>query len=500
MTDEHESTAIAPRKALVQSGAEVGAFVPSSLDEVFRIAQAMSLSGLAPPSLNTPEKITVAILAGAELGLPPFQSVQSFAVINSRPTIWGDGMLAVIRSRGIRVREWTEGEDDGRVAHCEITRPDTGEIIERKFSVSDAKKAGLWGKAGPWQQYPGRMLQMRSRAFACRDGAADILRGFQMREEIEDYGATATPVGADGLKARLEAQKTSDEGYNAHAERVIDGIEPVQQEKARRTRRTRAQIDLDGRVAAFLAEHEDASAGDLAEALEAPLADVEASLARLGVERDADDDGERPTPQTSMDADHQRAEPEGEAQAELPLGESAPTAEAEQDTSASATPASPDSQDQEDSGQTQPSEPSSAGGDARDAGEPTETSQPSSDVSPGPGDLYRMALANAGDFATLRATVTDFRKTEAWINASEDEQADYVKDAVGRLSALHTADPAIPTPAENTWVFALWMPVSPNKDTLRQVFALLQQTPDWLASPQDRRDVIASAVEGRLSA
>jgi hypothetical protein len=56
-----------------------------------------------------------------------------------------------------------------------------------RFSVSDAKKAGLWGKSGPWTQYPKRMLQLRARGFALRDAFPDVLKGLVTAEEAQDY-------------------------------------------------------------------------------------------------------------------------------------------------------------------------------------------------------------------------------------------------------------------------------------------------------------------------
>jgi hypothetical protein len=194
-------------KPQIVAGAQVAALVPQTLDEAFRLSGAIAASGLAPKGIDRPEQIMVAIMAGAELGLAPFQSLQSFAVVNGRPTLWGDGLVAVVRARGVKLREWIAGEGDGMVAYCECTRPDTGEQIERTFSVADAKKAGLWGKTGPWTQYPKRMLQMRARAWSLRDGCGDMLRGIQVREEVEDFqpAREVTPQ-ASGIRARLEAQ------------------------------------------------------------------------------------------------------------------------------------------------------------------------------------------------------------------------------------------------------------------------------------------------------
>jgi hypothetical protein len=220
----------AERKPQVVAGAPVAALVPQNLEEAFRLAGAIAASALAPRGLDKPEQIMVAIMAGAELGLAPFQSLQSFAVVNGRPTLWGDGLVAVVRARGVRIKEWIEGEGDAMVAHCEVTRPDTGETIPGEFSVADAKKASLWGKQGPWQQYPRRMLKARARAFALRDGCADMLRGIQVREEVEDYDPAPRPAQAvetTGMRARLEGRQKAG-GFDAgHVARQLDAASDV---------------------------------------------------------------------------------------------------------------------------------------------------------------------------------------------------------------------------------------------------------------------------------
>lgn len=167
--------------AQLRTGGGISAIVPHSIEEVFRLATAIAKSGLAPNGIKTPEQITIAIMHGMELGLPPMQAVQRIAVVNGRPTIWGDAIPALLWSRGFRLREW----DDDTTSFCEITRPD-GTKITRMFSDADAKSAGLLGKSGPWTQYKRRMRQMRARGYAARDGAADVLGGLYVREELED--------------------------------------------------------------------------------------------------------------------------------------------------------------------------------------------------------------------------------------------------------------------------------------------------------------------------
>ena len=176
---------VEPKIVPLKAGGRVAAIVPQSVEEVFRLATAIAKSGLAPQGLKSAEQITIAIMHGAEIGLPPMQAIQRIAVVNGRPTLWGDAVPALLLSRGFKIREWMVGGPNTRCAMCEVTRPD-GEKIERSFSQADAVLAGLWGKAGPWKQYPERMMQMRARGYAARDGAADVLSGLYIAEEVQD--------------------------------------------------------------------------------------------------------------------------------------------------------------------------------------------------------------------------------------------------------------------------------------------------------------------------
>lgn len=157
---------------------------PQNLDEAMKYAKLIADSDLAPKDYKgKPGNVIVAMQMGYELGLKPMQAIQNIAVINGRPSIWGDALLAIIMSHHDfeHVKEWQEGE----TAHCSIKRKNQ-ELKTKSFSIADAKKAGLWGKQGPWSQYPDRMLQMRARGFCCRDAFPDALKGIHMAEEARD--------------------------------------------------------------------------------------------------------------------------------------------------------------------------------------------------------------------------------------------------------------------------------------------------------------------------
>lgn len=157
--------------------------------DLMQLAQLMHRSGLAPKGLGSPEAIAAAAIYGQGIGMTFNQAILSVAVIQGRPTLWGDGMLGLCRNSPVfdneRFKEYFEGAGDDLVAVCECAR--VGCPVSRsEFSVADAKRAGLWSKGGPWAQYPKRMLKARARAFALRDTFSDVLCGFYSREEMQD--------------------------------------------------------------------------------------------------------------------------------------------------------------------------------------------------------------------------------------------------------------------------------------------------------------------------
>ncbi|MBP1180022.1 recombinase RecT [Methylobacterium sp. PvR107] len=193
----------------MMSGGRIAPIIPQSMEDAYRLGTAIVKAGMAPRGMETAEKCMVAILRGLEVGLSPMQAVDKIAVVNGRPTIWGDGAMALVRASGLCefVKERIDGEGDGRVAICESKRKGEVEAVRRTFSVSEAKEAGLWNKQGPWKQFPARMLQMRARAFALRDLYADVLGGLYLREEIEDEGRPARAETPPPAEPRRQVQQ-----------------------------------------------------------------------------------------------------------------------------------------------------------------------------------------------------------------------------------------------------------------------------------------------------
>ena len=173
---------------LTNTGNQTFSLSPRNLDEAMKYAELLSKSSFVPREYKgKPGDILVAVQMGAETGLPPIQALQNIAVINGRPSVWGDAALAICQShpKYESIQEKIVGTGDSMMAECIVKRKGE-EDYTVTFSVQDSKKAGLWGRQGPWSTYPKRMLQMRARGFALRDKFSDALKGMITREEAED--------------------------------------------------------------------------------------------------------------------------------------------------------------------------------------------------------------------------------------------------------------------------------------------------------------------------
>jgi hypothetical protein len=175
---------------------------------LWQLATLIFRSKVAPKELDSIEAICVVIAKGRTIGLDPFQSVESIAVINNKPLLFGATPLAVCRTSILwdetGFDEWFEQSGqrikgnpvtyaDDTAAVSQVKRIDSPDPKQCRFSVADAKRAGLWGKtnrdgsAAPWTAYPQRLLQARARGFNLWDNFGEALKGLAIRELNEDH-------------------------------------------------------------------------------------------------------------------------------------------------------------------------------------------------------------------------------------------------------------------------------------------------------------------------
>lgn len=268
---------------------EMSIYEPRDLRELEGFITRICHSSVVPTAYRgKPNDAIVAAMYGKECaGLGPMISLQSIAVINGKPAFYGDALPGIAFNKGMIVDmdESFEGKpyDEDFTAVCIVTRP-SGSKVTQRFSVADAKKAGLWGKSGPWSQFPKRMMQWRARSWAIRDAAPHLLFG-PTYEELTDQpsiGAdraldvtprTAAPLAdpADTIAvydefgqedmlapaevaawAKQRVAEATDEGLeellaqNGHAPAVIEAVEAEKARRAAKANRALPLFDADG--------------------------------------------------------------------------------------------------------------------------------------------------------------------------------------------------------------------------------------------------------------
>jgi hypothetical protein len=172
-------------------------FAPTTLSEAISFSEMLASSSMIPKAFQgKPEDVLVCVQWGCEIGLAPLQALQNIAVINGKPSIYGDAAMALVQASSVceDVEEYFEGEGTPNpVAVC-VARRKGRKPVTVRFGIDDAKRAGLWGKQGPWSMYPKRMMQMRARGFALRDAFPDVLRGLITSEEAQDFVESQLPA------------------------------------------------------------------------------------------------------------------------------------------------------------------------------------------------------------------------------------------------------------------------------------------------------------------
>lgn len=214
--------------------AAVQPIVPANWQEITAIASAICRANMAPKSycktdaygkmvyvdgkpVPEPEKVAIAIMHGMEVGMTPMTSLQSLAVINGMPSVYGDGLVALVRASGWLedLQEGIETDEQGKpqIAWCKVKRKGEASWKERELTYVECVRAGWTNKDGPWKLTPGRMMTVRVRGWLLRDMFADVLRGLHSAEEMEDMVDVTQQEAATTSGPAPAEPKRSDEKY-----------------------------------------------------------------------------------------------------------------------------------------------------------------------------------------------------------------------------------------------------------------------------------------------
>lgn len=191
-------------------------------DQAFSLAERIARSNLLPTAYrNKPQDTAIALMMGAEIGLPPMTSLNRIVVVEGKPTLDAQGMVAVIRQAGHSI----SGEVSSQGAKVVGKRKDTGDEMTVSFTLQDAQRAGLANR-NVWKSYPGPMCWARAVSQLARMLFADCLLGFSYVPEEADFDGKHN-FTADGVPAEVEAPSPQPSGRAARVGTVRPAPEPA---------------------------------------------------------------------------------------------------------------------------------------------------------------------------------------------------------------------------------------------------------------------------------
>jgi hypothetical protein len=153
------------------------ALVP--VDQIERMAVSVARSGLF--GVKTSDQAMALMLIAQAEGLHPAIAARDYHVINGRPALRADAMLARFQAAGGKV-EWGEYTDTKVVG--KFSHP-SGGSVEIAWTTKMAQDAGLT-RNPTWKSYPRQMLRSRCISEGIRTVFPGVVVGTYTPEEVED--------------------------------------------------------------------------------------------------------------------------------------------------------------------------------------------------------------------------------------------------------------------------------------------------------------------------
>lgn len=237
------------------------AIVPRTLDESSDLAERLSKSSLLPKAMQgkAPD-VLVTIMAGQEMGLSPMASLRAIHVIEGKPVLSADGMIALVLGSGKAEYFERTAESDTSVTY--ETKRVGGKVRQCTWTIQMAKNAGLALKDN-WRAYPRAMLASRAKAELARDVYPDVLAGCYTEDEIQYERAASLPVSApvEHIEdAEIVENPATEWVDKIKATTSEDACKALAQEIAAAKLTNGAQAEVNAAYKARLAEHRKAAA------------------------------------------------------------------------------------------------------------------------------------------------------------------------------------------------------------------------------------------------
>ena len=153
------------------------------------MATAIAKSGLFGMKSEN-EVLALMAVAQAE-GLHPATAARDFHIIQGRPALKADAMLARFQNAGGKV-EWTVYTDS---AVTGVFSHPNGGSVQIDWTLEQAQRIGLVKPGSGWQKFPRAMLRSRCISEGIRTVFPGSVTGFYSPEEVQDFEPKTKDMG-----------------------------------------------------------------------------------------------------------------------------------------------------------------------------------------------------------------------------------------------------------------------------------------------------------------
>ena len=196
------------------------AFEPPGIPEAVKLAQILVASRLLPRAISTPEAAVTVIMAGRELGLTAMQSLRSIHIIEGKPTMSADLMVALVKRSPV-CRHFSLVESTAERATYETQRRDDPSPTRLSFTLDEARAAGVASKDN-WRKFPAAMLRARAASALVRAVYPDVLLGVYDSDSGELDDAAPAPAVIEAVV--LEPSRAEEYARRIDAAETIEAL------------------------------------------------------------------------------------------------------------------------------------------------------------------------------------------------------------------------------------------------------------------------------------
>lgn len=183
-------------------------------------AEILARSDIVPRAYRgKPANVIAAAISGRSFGWDAMAAMRNCHVIEGQVSIKPEAQVGLVRAAGHSIT----GTSSSEAAEVTGKRGDTGDQMTVRWTLEDAKAAGLLGKSN-WRQYPSDMLWARAVSQLCRRLFPDVTLGLSYTpDELGDEEPVEEPVAVAVVVDPPEGWDSWDEcdaSHDALRERV----------------------------------------------------------------------------------------------------------------------------------------------------------------------------------------------------------------------------------------------------------------------------------------